>query len=69
MLQDNELRRRLRDLEADNVERTESIVDKDKFGEAICAFGNDMPDRRQVGTLFVGSRMMGVALIPRSTSA
>jgi len=59
MLQDNELRRRLRDLEADNVERTEGKADKDKFGEAICAFGNDLPDRRQVGTLFVGVKNDG----------
>lgn len=54
MLSDDELRRCLRDLEADNVERTAGR-DKDKFGEAICAFGNDMPDRRQTGVLFVGA--------------
>ncbi len=54
MLSDDELRRCLRDLEADNVERTAGR-DKDKFGEAICAFANDMPDRRQTGVLFVGA--------------
>jgi len=53
MLSDDELRRRRHDLEADNVERTAGR-DKDKFGEAICAFANDMPDRRQIGVLFVG---------------
>jgi ATP-dependent DNA helicase RecG len=59
MLSDDELRRYLRDLEADNVERTVSRTDKEKFGQAICAFANDMPGRRQTGILFVGVRDNG----------
>lgn len=59
MLSDDDLRRYLRDLEADNVERTTSRTDKDKFGQAICAFANDLPDRRQTGVLFVGVRDNG----------
>ncbi|HVC61471.1 MAG TPA: ATP-binding protein [Acetobacteraceae bacterium] len=59
MLSEDLLRRFLRDLEADHVERTESITDKSKFGQAICAFANDMPDRRQIGVLFVGVRNNG----------
>lgn len=54
MLADDELRRLLRDGEADHVERTRSATDRRKFGEAICAFANDLPGRRQVGVLFVG---------------
>ena len=59
MLSDDELRRYLGDLEADNVERTWGIVDKDKFGQAICAFGNDLPNRGKTGVLFVGVRDNG----------
>lgn len=54
MLSDDELRRYLRDLEAVNVERTAGVRDKRKFGEAICAFANDLPGRGQAGVLFVG---------------
>ena len=59
MLSDDELRRHLRDLEADHIERTASRTDKDKFGQAICAFANDMPGRRQTGVLFIGARDNG----------
>jgi hypothetical protein len=38
MLTDDELRQRLRDLEAFNVERTEAARNVDRLGEAICAF-------------------------------
>ena len=54
MLSDDELRRLLRQGETDHVERTQSRTDRRKFGEAICAFANDLPDRRQVGVLFIG---------------
>ena len=54
MLSDDELRRLLRHGEADHVERTVGLTDRRKFGEAICAFANDLPDRRQTGVLFVG---------------
>ncbi len=59
MLSDEELRRHLHDLENDNVERTVSHTDKEKFGQTICAFANDMPGRRQTGVLFVGARDNG----------
>lgn len=66
MLSDDELRRYLTDLEAVNVERTAGIRDKSKFGEAICAFANDLPDRRHTGVLFVGvhddGRCAGLAI-------
>lgn len=59
MLSDDELRRLLRQGEADHVERIVSFTDRRKFGEAICAFANDLPDRRHQGVLFVGVRDNG----------
>ena len=41
-------------LEADRVERKESITDKEKICEAICAFANDLPNHQQAGVLFIG---------------
>jgi ATP-dependent DNA helicase RecG len=54
MLSDDELRYLLQHGEADHVERTISVNDSDKFGEAICAFANDLPDRRGTSVLFIG---------------
>ncbi len=51
---DSELEKLLNDLESDTIERTSSARDTDKFGEAICAFANDLPDHRRPGHLFVG---------------
>jgi ATP-dependent DNA helicase RecG len=59
MLSDEELLSRLRDLEADHVERTRAAQDRTKIGEAICAFANDLPGRRQPGTLFLGVDAQG----------
>jgi ATP-dependent DNA helicase RecG len=50
-----ELEALLRDVESDHVERTRSLDKADKFGEAICAFANDMPGNRRPGYLFVGA--------------
>lgn len=50
----------LSDLEADRVERKESIADKDKICEAICAFANDLPNHRQAGVLFIGVKDNGM---------
>ena len=46
----------LRDLESDRVERTESTSNADKFGQAICAFANDLPNHGQPGYLVVGAK-------------
>jgi ATP-dependent DNA helicase RecG len=54
MLSDDELRNLLQNGEDDHVERTQSRTDRKKFAEAICAFANDLPDRRAPGVLFVG---------------
>lgn len=42
--------------ESFRIERTVSTTDKDKFGEAVCAFANDMPDSGKPGFLLVGVR-------------
>jgi ATP-dependent DNA helicase RecG len=55
-MDDAELEALLRDLESDRSERTESAKDRDKIGEAICAFANDLPGSGESGVLFVGAR-------------
>jgi len=49
-----EIRALLNDIESDRVERTISTTNTEKFGQAICAFANDLPDHRQSGYLFLG---------------
>jgi ATP-dependent DNA helicase RecG len=56
MLTLTELRALQGNLEADFTERTESLKNSDKIGEAICAFANDLADRRRTGVLFLGLR-------------
>ncbi|MBF0549329.1 MAG: putative DNA binding domain-containing protein [Deltaproteobacteria bacterium] len=55
---DQELEVMLDDLESDLVERKESWAGDapDKGRQAVCAFANDLPDRRKPGVLFVGAR-------------
>ena len=54
MIQIEELRVLIKDLESDRVERTMSVSDTDKFGQAICAFANDLPNHRKPGYLVLG---------------
>jgi hypothetical protein len=49
---DNELEALLVE-ESDTVERTVSVRDTDKFGEAICAFANDLPQSVRMATFFL----------------
>lgn len=56
MVDEQELRGLLADLESDRVERTISTTDTDKFCEAICAFANDMPGNGRPGYLIIGAR-------------
>jgi ATP-dependent DNA helicase RecG len=42
------------DVESYTTERTESIDNTNKFGQAICAFANDLPNHRRPGYLLVG---------------
>ena len=54
MLTNEEIRALLNDLENDRVERTISTTNTDKFGQAICAFANDLPNNQKPGYLFLG---------------
>src|SRR5438552_2739420 len=45
-----------RDIESDRVERKSSAADLDKIRQAVCAFGNDLPNYRKPGVVFVGQK-------------
>jgi len=44
----------LDDLESDRSERTRSVNDTDKFGQAICAFAIDLPGNGKPRYLIIG---------------
>ena len=54
MMTKEEIRALLNDIESDRIERTISTTNTDKFGQAICAFANDLPDHHLTGYLFLG---------------
>ena len=54
MLNEDQLKALLADLDSDTCKRTESTANTDKFGQAICAFANDLPNHHQPGYLLVG---------------
>ncbi len=56
MINEQDLRVLLGDLESDRVERTLSTTDTDKFCKAICAFANDLPANSSPGYLIIGAR-------------
>ena len=60
MLSQEQLVVLLSDLESDRVERTESTNNSDKFGQAVCAFANDLPNHRHPGYLLVGVKDDGL---------
>lgn len=45
----------LNDIESDRAERTISVNNTDKFGQAICAFANDLPNHGKPGYLIIGA--------------
>ena len=45
----------LKDIENERVERTISTTNTDKFAMAVCAFANDLPNKRLPGYLFIGA--------------
>lgn len=51
---EHELHALINSHEADRVEFTISTKDTDKFSEAVCAFANDLPNRREPGHLLIG---------------
>lgn len=59
MLTEDQLTGLLADMEADHIERTESVHNTEKFCQAICAFANDLPNRRCPGYLLIGVRDNG----------
>lgn len=59
MINEDQLKELLANPEADNIEHTVSTTDTDKFGEAICAFANDLPNHRRPGYLLIGVRKDG----------
>ncbi len=59
MLTEEQLKDLLSDLEADNIERTVSVSNTDKFGQIICAFANDLSNRRSSGYLLIGVKDNG----------
>jgi ATP-dependent DNA helicase RecG len=59
MLTEEHLQHMLADLESDHVERTTSVTNGDKFGQAICAFANDLANRRRPGYLIIGAKDSG----------
>jgi ATP-dependent DNA helicase RecG len=59
MINEQELRSLLLDLESDRVERTVSATNTDKFSEAVTAFANDLPNHRLPGYLIVGANDNG----------
>ena len=59
MVNEDELKGLLSDLESARVERTISTTDTNKFCEAICTFANDLPNYRSPGYLLIGVRDNG----------
>ncbi len=55
MINKEELIVLLKDIESARVERTISTKDTDKYGQAICAFANDLPNYQKCGYLILGA--------------
>lgn len=55
MISKEELLALLTDIESARVERTMSTDKTDKFGQAICAFANDLPNYQKNGYLIIGA--------------
>jgi ATP-dependent DNA helicase RecG len=54
MISPSDLEKLLSDMETDRVEKTISVDKFNKFGEAICAYANDLPNHNQPGYLVIG---------------
>jgi|GEM_PF-1413207 len=54
MITKEELDVLITEIEQDRVEKTKSVANTDKFGEALCAFANDFPNHQKQGYLIVG---------------
>lgn len=56
----DELNRLIKDSESDRVERKESMSEKERICQAICAFANDLPNHQKPGYIFIGVRDDGL---------
>lgn len=54
MISVKDIREKFLTEESDRVEKTISTTNTDKFGQAICAFSNDLPNHCQPGYLLLG---------------
>ena len=63
MISTDKIRALLDDIENDRVERTISTTNTDKFGQAICAFANDLLNHQQPGYLFLGVKDDGTVQV------
>ncbi|KAA6324091.1 hypothetical protein EZS27_026539 [termite gut metagenome] len=59
MLTNDQIRILLSDIENERIERTISTKDTDKFAWAVCAFANDLSNKKQSGYLFIGAQENG----------
>jgi ATP-dependent DNA helicase RecG len=55
MITEDQIRFLLSDIENERVERTTSTDDTDKFAKAVCAFANDLSNKRLPGYLLIGA--------------
>ena len=55
MISEENIRALLADLENERVERTTSTKDTDKFSKAVCAFANDLSNKKLPGYLMIGA--------------
>ena len=62
MLSKNEVWSLTGKMESEFIERTVSTTNTDKFGEAICAFSNDLSNRKEPGYLLVGVNLVSLSL-------
>lgn len=69
MIDRDELRALLLDLESDRIERTVAVGKIDKYCEAVCAFANDFPDHKKPGYLVIGADNSGKILDARVDDA
>ena len=54
MISREELDKIILETEADRIEKTITLKDSSKFGEAICSFSNDLPNHQKPGYLIIG---------------
>lgn len=67
MLNKEQIAQYLSDLESEQVERTVSTTNVDKFAEAICSFSNDVGNTQAPGYLFIGVNDNGQLIGLRAT--